>query len=724
MSLNPQQLEAVKHDHGPLLILAGAGTGKTRVLTHRIAHLIKNCGVSPGRILAVTFTNKAAGEMKRRVEGLIGPEARDLWVGTFHSICVKILRRHALSAGIAPSFTIYDAADQQSVMKQVIKDLNLDEKRFPPTQLVGRVSRLKDQLITVEILKNEASDPFQKKLAEVYEAYEKILQANNSLDFGDLISRTVLLFEKHPHLLKGYQDLLHYILVDEYQDTNRAQYRWVTLLAAKHLNLCVVGDPDQSIYRWRGADLNNILNFEKDYPHAKVIRLEQNYRSSQNILTAANAVILHNEFRKEKNLWSEKPDTAKITMVSVNSEKEEALYIVSQLRHLHETQKIPYSEMACFYRTNAQSRPLEEILRMSGIPYMIYGGLRFYERAEIKDAHAYLRVLMHPGDSVALKRIINVPTRGIGKTTIEKIEGLASGQGISFYEAAQKVDHQKLQEFMKWFFKMQEFVAANGVTPNGATPVEILQKVLETSGYLTSLTMQGSTEAQERMANLNELVASIADFSTLQNYLDHVALISDLDQSSEGGVISLMTLHLAKGLEFQAVGLVGLEEGLLPHARSMDELEELEEERRLFYVGMTRAKEYLWLSHAWRRYMNGQEQYSLPSRFLEEIPEDLMEVVENSRGYGDHRPWTMDHEEENDDFDQRSWQERRTKNEEPRTQIKPTGYRIGVKVKHPDFGVGYIAASEKTSLGEKVTVKFSNGMIKKLIAEYAHLEKV
>ena len=697
MSLNSQQLEAVKHDQGPLLILAGAGTGKTRVLTHRIAHLIKNCGVSPGRILAVTFTNKAAGEMKRRVEGLIGPEARDLWVGTFHSICVKILRRHALSAGIAPSFTIYDAADQQSVMKQVIKDLNLDEKRFPPTQLVGRVSRLKDQLTTVETLKNEASDPFQKKLAEVYEAYEKILQANNSLDFGDLIFRTVLLFEKHPHLLKGYQDLLHYILVDEYQDTNRAQYRWVTLLAAKHLNLCVVGDPDQSIYRWRGADLNNILNFEKDYPHAKIIRLEQNYRSSQNILTAANAVILHNEFRKEKNLWSEKPDTAKITMVSVNSEKEEALYIVSQLRHLHETQKIPYSEMACFYRTNAQSRPLEEILRMSGIPYMIYGGLRFYERAEIKDAHAYLRVLLHPGDSVALKRIINVPTRGIGKTTIEKIEIIASGQGISFYEAASLVDHPKLQEFIKWFFKMQEFVAANG-----ATPVEILQKVLETSGYLTSLTLQGSTEAQERMANLNELVASIADFSTLQNYLDHVALISDLDQSSERGVISLMTLHLAKGLEFQAVGLVGLEEGLLPHARSMDELEELEEERRLFYVGMTRAKEYLWLSHAWRRYMNGQEQYSLPSRFLEEIPTNLIEAVGKAAQAKEHS-----YEEVEEDFNQDN-----------------DSYRIGVKVKHPDFGVGYIAASEKTSLGEKVTVKFSNGMIKKLIAEYAHLEKI
>jgi len=697
MSLNSQQLEAVKHDQGPLLILAGAGTGKTRVLTHRIAHLIKNCGVSPGRILAVTFTNKAAGEMKRRVEGLIGPEARDLWVGTFHSICIKILRRHALSAGIAPSFTIYDAADQQSVMKQVIKDLNLDEKRFPPTQLVGRVSRLKDQLTTVETLKNEASDPFQKKLAEVYEAYEKILQANNSLDFGDLIFRTVLLFEKHPHLLKGYQDLLHYILVDEYQDTNRAQYRWVTLLAAKHLNLCVVGDPDQSIYRWRGADLNNILNFEKDYPHAKIIRLEQNYRSSQNILTAANAVILHNEFRKEKNLWSEKPDTAKITMVSVNSEKEEALYIVSQLRHLHETQKIPYSEMACFYRTNAQSRPLEEILRMSGIPYMIYGGLRFYERAEIKDAHAYLRVLLHPGDSVALKRIINVPTRGIGKTTIEKIEIIASGQGISFYEAARLVDHPKLQEFIKWFFKMQEFVAANG-----ATPVEILQKVLETSGYLTSLTLQGSTEAQERMANLNELVASIADFSTLQNYLDHVALISDLDQSSERGVISLMTLHLAKGLEFQAVGLVGLEEGLLPHARSMDELEELEEERRLFYVGMTRAKEYLWLSHAWRRYMNGQEQYSLPSRFLEEIPTNLIEAVGKAAQAKEHS-----YEEVEEDFNQDN-----------------DSYRIGVKVKHPDFGVGYIAASEKTSLGEKVTVKFSNGMIKKLIAEYAHLEKI
>ncbi|MDO8527564.1 MAG: UvrD-helicase domain-containing protein [Deltaproteobacteria bacterium] len=731
MSLNPQQIEAVHHEKGPLLILAGAGTGKTRVLTHRIEHLVKNCGISSGRILAVTFTNKAAGEMKKRLEGLIGVRARELWVGTFHSVCVKLLRRHALEAGIAPSFIIYDGADQLSVLKKVLKDLNLDEKKLPPNSLVHRISRLKDQLTSAADLLDQATDPFQKTLAKVYEAYEKTLSANNALDFGDLIYKTVLLFQKQPHVLKSYQNLWQQILVDEYQDTNHAQYEMIKLLAAGHNNLCVVGDPDQSIYRWRGADLNNILNFEKDYPQAISVRLEQNYRSVQNVLSAASAVIANNELRKEKSLWSDNGAGEKITIVATNSEKEEAKYIVETLRQLHVMEKINYSEMAIFYRTNAQSRPLEETLRMAGIPYIIYGGTRFYERAEVKDALAYLRIFLSPEDSVGFKRIINVPARGIGKTTIEKIEMTATLHSVSFYEALGLMrDHPKLKSFLDWFETLKGQMSGLSLTG-------LLQQILETSGYITSLSAQGSVEAQERLSNLNELMASVADFEaqgnkSLQDYLDQVALISDLDQGSEGGILPLMTLHLAKGLEFKAVALVGLEEGLLPHSRSQNEIEELEEERRLFYVGITRAKERLWITHAWRRYMNGQEQYSLASRFLEEIPAELVDRVDRSTRLEVKEERRFD----NDDFDQTGEWEVSLRGPKDRSNPDDTGiatspsaprndgFRIGTNVRHPDFGVGYVAATEKTSLGEKVTVKFANGMIKKLIAEYAHLEKI
>lgn len=724
MSLNPQQLLAVQHQQGPLLILAGAGTGKTRVLVNRIAHLVQECGVAPGRILAVTFTNKAAGEMKRRVEELVGGRARELWVGTFHSTCVKILRRHALEAGIAPEFVIYDGADQLNVVKQVLRELNLDEKKLPPTSLVSRISRLKDQLKTPADFQGEAGNPFQKTLAKVYEAYEKILGNNHALDFGDLIFKTVLLFEKHSAILSGYQGLWQYLLIDEYQDTNHAQYRFATLLAAKHKNLSVVGDPDQSIYRWRGADLNNILNFEKDYPEAKVIRLEQNYRSVQNVLTAANHVIANNELRKEKTLWSALPAGEKIVFAALNSEKEEALFVIEKLRGLHTAKKIPYSQMAVFYRTNAQSRALEEILRLSGIPYIIYGGVRFYERAEVKDALAYLKIFHQPGDGVSFKRILNVPARGIGGTTVEKILAIAAAQGLSFYEAAKTVcDHAKLSAFLNWFETLR-------AQKNSLTPVELFQKILETSGYMQNLLGQSSTEAQDRVANLNELMASLADFSatalepTLGAYLERVALITDLDQAAEGGVLSLMTLHLAKGLEFRTVAIVGMEEGLLPHSRSQDEIEELEEERRLFYVGMTRAKERLFLTQAWRRYLNGQEQYGLPSRFLEEIPEELIEKIEPASRGDD---W---------DFDQRGEEDRSPlRGRKAETIPQPSGLlRAGAlavtnfarndKVRHPDFGIGTVSASEKTSLGEKVTVKFTNGSIKKLIAEYARLEKI
>lgn len=720
MSLNPEQQKAVEHQSGPLLILAGAGTGKTRVLTHRIAHMVEQCHISPGRILAVTFTNKASGEMRKRLENLIGERARDLWVGTFHSICGRILRKHALEAGLSPQFVIYDAGDQQMVLKGVLRELNIDEKRFPPNALVSRISRLKDQLTGPNKFAEEANDPYQKTLAKVYTAYQLFLEKNNAIDFGGLIYRCVKLFEKNEEILKSYQQMWQYILVDEYQDTNHAQYRWVTLIANAHRNLCVVGDPDQSIYRWRGADLNNILNFEKDYPDAVTIKLEQNYRSKENILKAASHVIAHNELRKEKILWSENGEGEKIHVSALNSEKEEAKYVVERLRMLHQTRAIPFSDMAIFYRTNAQSRPLEEVLRMAGIPYIIYGGTRFYERAEVKDALAYLRILNLQDDSISFKRIINVPARGIGKTTIDRIEQEANLQEISFYQATRAMSpaHAKLKAFTDWFELLR-------IKKEELSLVELLQQVLETSGLIRYWTMQGSVEAEERLQNLNELVSSIHDFEkfhptgTLADYLEQIALISDLDQHAEGGVLPLMTLHLAKGLEFKAVAVVGLEEGLFPHSRSLDAFEELEEERRLFYVGMTRAKEHLTLTHAWRRYIHGQEQYGLPSRFFEEIPKEFIELREGRRD-----PMRAFQEEEDvqisyDEFDQRPA-------EEQKTAVSGLGraFKIGSKVRHADFGEGQVMASEETSLGEKVTVRFSNGSLKKLIVEYAGLVRV
>ncbi|MBI4223988.1 MAG: UvrD-helicase domain-containing protein [Deltaproteobacteria bacterium] len=713
MELNPQQLEAVQHREGPLLILAGAGTGKTRVLVHRIAHLVNDGDLSPGRILAVTFTNKAAGEMKKRLETLVGARARELWVGTFHSVCVKILRRHVLEAGLAPQFVIYDDGDQQSVIKQVLRDLNLDDKKLPPGSLVNKISRLKDQLIGADDYAAHPENPYEKTLAKIYAAYRKILEVNRACDFGDLIFRCVKLFETHPVILTGYQKLWRQILIDEYQDTNHAQYRWANLLAAQHKNLCVVGDPDQSIYRWRGADLHNILNFEKDYPQAKVIRLEQNYRSVTTVLKAASAVIAHNELRKEKMLWGAREEGAKITAASLNSEKKEAAFVVENLQKLHTREKISYADMAVFYRTNAQSRALEEVLRMAGVPYIIYGGIRFYERAEIKDALAYLRVFYSPQDSVSLKRIINVPSRGIGKTTIDRIGAMAAQNNLSFYQAAGQFDGSpRLKSFLDWFEKLRGRQNELGL-------VGLLQTILETSGYLESLSKQGTFESQERVSNINELIAGIAELGdvSLQDYLERIALITDLDQKTEGGMLPLMTLHLAKGLEFKAVAVVGLEEGLLPHSRSQDELEELEEERRLFYVGLTRARERLILTHAWRRFLNGQEQYSLPSRFLEEIPGELLEMRE-AADHGKH--WDESEAQEEYEEDQGP----RTRDQGPGTRDRGVNFPAGIKVRHPDFGVGYVAASEQTSLGEKVTVKFSNGMIKKLIAEYAQLKRL
>ena len=716
--LNPQQKEAVEHGEGPLLVLAGAGTGKTRVLTHRIVHLIQTGAVFPQQILGVTFTNKAAQEMRHRIGLMMEGGARDVWIGTFHSTCLRILRQFSEKAGFSPNFLVYDERDQLSLLKDILNQKNLDEKRFPASFVLNRISRFKDQLQGPKDVLKLVGDPFQELLGKVYQSYNEELQKNNAMDFGDLIFHCVALFKKEAEILRMHQKRWKYVLVDEYQDTNHAQYQWIHLLSREHRNLCVVGDDDQSIYRWRGADIGNILNFEKDYPGTRVIRLEQNYRSTQNILVAAGHVIANNTERKGKTLWTQNEAGKQIALGVLTGEEEEAEFIVSRMQQA-KTEGLLYKDMACFYRTNAQSRPLEEALQRARIPYQIYGGMRFYERAEIKDALAYLRLILNPSDPMSIKRILDAPPRGIGATTVEKIENLSLERSVTFFESMQLLCTEqrvgtavlkKLHTFIHWLQSLPSWIGTLSLT-------ELLQKILEESGYMAWLQGKSPIEAEDRLANINELIAGLADFSerspeaTLNDYLDQVTLTTSLDQQATDGAISMMTLHLAKGLEFPWVVIAGLEEGLLPHNRSLDSPEELEEERRLMYVGMTRARKQLLLTHAWKRFVNGTSHYGLASRFLEEIPEEYCEVIRKSRAQ-----ISVPDSDEDWDFDQRPAEER--------TPAKSSGdFFIGCQVQHPQFGLGTVRASEQTMQGERVTVQFYNGPLCKLIAEYANLKK-
>lgn len=656
MNLNPEQEVAVRHDKGPLLVLAGAGSGKTRVIAYRIANLIREKKVSPAQILAVTFTNKAAAEMRGRAESLLGDPLSQLWIGTFHSICLKILRHHAEILELAPTFTVYDERDQRQLMREVLKTLNIDASRLTPDYCIHAISRYKDQLIPWQALTSQAQDPYRKKMSEIYRLYDQNLRKLQALDFGDLIFWCVRLFEKHRRVREQYQERFRHILIDEYQDTNPAQFRFIQLLAEKHESLIAVGDPDQSIYRWRGADISNILNFERDFAGAKLVRMEENYRSTKTILAAASAVIVHNRMRKEKGLWTRNGQGPPVIVARCLGEKQEADYVVAETQRLQRQGHISFNNMAIFYRTNAQSRPLEEALRLAGIPYIIYGGIRFYERAEIKDALAYLRILVSSTDAISMKRVLKTPPRGIGATTVEKIDLISASQNVTFEEAMRGLPQTAVQKFLAWLGQTR-------TKAKELSPAETLQWTLEGSGYLECLTKSKTVEAEERLENINELVASLADFSsqqpaaTLRDFLDRVALLSDTDQESETGVLPLMTLHLAKGLEFSWVAIVGLEEGLLPHSRSIDEPEELEEERRLFYVGMTRAEKQLLITHSWRRYRNGRGQLSFPSRFLKEIPESYVQAVNAgmpSFGAPQSRAWDL----EETDWDQRPLEER------------------------------------------------------------------
>ncbi len=640
--LNPPQREAVLHTEGPLLILAGAGSGKTRVLTHRIAHLIEK-GVRPWEILAITFTNKAAREMKSRVENLVGPAADECWISTFHASCAKILRRDIEKLGYKRQFSIYDDDDQMSVIRAILKEMDLDDKIYPPRQIKSIISDAKNKLLTPDEWLKGAQDDFRsKRYFEVFREYQKRLKKNDALDFDDLLMKTLELMSEHPPVLDYYRRKFSYVLVDEYQDTNLAQYELVRLLGGDKRNVCVVGDDDQSIYGWRGADIRNILEFEKDYPDAHVIKLEQNYRSTAAILDAANQVIAHNAGRKEKALWTEQPEGEKISVYRAQDERDEAAWICAQLSALKK-KGVPPSQAAVLYRTNAQSRALEEALVRSGIPYRVYGGMKFYDRKEVKDLVAYLRAFVNPDDDVSLRRVLNVPKRGIGDSTVDLLQQHAIEQGLplfstvlAYHEAslpsravgAVRAFAQTLESLMLKRFEMG--------------PAEFLEQVIENTGYLKPLQEDKSDEGQSRIENVNEFIGALRQYEEqnpeggLEGFLENVALVTDLDSMGEQHqALTLMTLHSAKGLEFPYVFLAGMEEGIFPISRAAFSGDDgqLEEERRLCYVGITRAMVKLHLTHARTRMLFGNRQMGDPSRFLSEIPKRLLVDVGAQRSF-------------------------------------------------------------------------------------------
>ena len=629
--LNPVQAEAVTHTEGPLLVVAGAGSGKTRVLTHRIAHLIEQ-GVSPFEILAITFTNKAAQEMRERVAALVGPVAQKMWVSTFHSACVRILRRDGHRLGYPSSFTIYDQADAQRLTGYVVRDLGLDAKRFPPRQVHAVISAAKNDDLGPEAYRQRAEVIFERKIADVYVEYQARLLKAGAMDFDDLLRNTVELFRTEPEVLEHYRRRFRHVLVDEYQDTNRVQNELVLQLAGEHHNICVVGDSDQSIYKFRGADIRNILEFEEAFPDATVIVLEQNYRSTQTILDAANSVIANNLSRKPKELWTDEGHGHAIIRYHADDESDEGQWVAHEIAKLHDSGQHTWGDVAVFYRTNAQSRVVEEHLLRAGIPYKVVGGTRFYDRREVKDALSYLKAVVNPADEVSVKRVLNLPKRGIGDSTVAKLDAWAAMHGYAFMQALRRSDEVGITG--RAVKGIESFLALlDGVEPLVADgPAAVLEALLDQSGYVAELQAEHSVEAEGRLENLAELVGSAREVTSVDEFLEQVSLVADSDQiPDDDSQVVLMTLHSAKGLEFPAVFLVGLEDGVFPHLRSLTEPHELEEERRLAYVGITRARERLYLSHAWSRTIFGSTQYNPPSRFLDEIPQRLVQAIEGNR---------------------------------------------------------------------------------------------
>jgi len=640
--LNPVQREAVLHTEGPVLIVAGAGSGKTRALTHRIAYLIRGKDVQPGAILAITFTNKAAREMAERVEGLLGTRAaKGMWILTFHSSCVRILRREHRHLGLPSSFSIYDDGDTERLITMILKDLNLDVKRFPPRAMAAAIGAAKDTLLSASEYAVAASNFYEKTVAEVYVAYERRLRDAGALDFDDLIAETVRLFQRHPEVLAHYQERFRYVLIDEYQDTNRAQYHLVNMLAAKHNNLCVVGDADQGVYSWRGATIKNLLDFERDHPDAAVFLMEQNYRSTQNILAVANALIDHNVNRKPKSLWTQESGGELVVRYRAENEHEEAMFVAEEVERLVEAEGSRYRDVAVFYRTNAQSRVLEDIFMRVGLAYRIIGGVRFYARKEVKDILAYLRLLVNPQDVVSARRVVNTPKRGVGEQTVAALEAFSRDEEVSFLEACRRAEEittltARSTGGVASFVRVMDSLAAR--LADGAGPARMVESAAEGSGYIAELEAERTVEAEGRVENLRELGGVAAEQEarspdgTLSDFLEQVALVSEQDEyDADASTVTLMTLHNAKGLEFPVVFIIGMEDGVFPHYRSMGDTDQLEEERRLAYVGVTRARERLYLSHAWSRTLFGSTSYNPPSRFLSEIPADLIKMLEHEK---------------------------------------------------------------------------------------------
>ncbi len=735
--LNPQQAEAVINTEGPMLIMAGAGSGKTKVLTCRVANLLQK-GVRPYRILAITFTNKAAAEMRERVNNMSGPAAKDVWLFTFHAFCARFLRMEIDKLpGYGGNFAIYDTADSQNLIKQILKEMNLDDKRFQPSGILSRISNAKNALQDAAAFARQAGDFYEQKVADIYSRYEQKLQLNNALDFDDLLMLSIKLLQENKEVREKYQDRFDYLLVDEYQDTNHAQYLLTKFLATKHRNICVVGDADQSIYGWRGADIQNILDFEKDYPDAKVIKLEQNYRSTQIILDAANAVIENNTGRKPKNLWTENKSGADIIYFQAVDERDEARFVIEQLQNLQRTENKKLGDMAILYRTNTQSRIFEEMLIKSGISYNMVGGLKFYERKEIKDIIAYLRVIFNPADSLSLLRIINVPKRGIGDASLAKIQAYAAANNVSLFEAvsnAAAIDGlssrfvSKLDDLAGIIFELMNLA-------NEAPVEDLIDRVLRDTGYLEELENERTPQAQSRIDNLHELISVAQEFAAseeennLENFLAHVALVSDIDDTELGeDAITLMTLHSSKGLEFPVVFLVGMEEGLFPHARTLMDETEIEEERRLCYVGITRAKEKLFLSSTKMRTIYGNTVTYPPSRFLQEIPARLVKTIKRQERFSAL-----------ENFKQVS-EKYSARPQKPASTFNPhsfmpqklaaaaggtgTRFNTGDRVSHSKWGEGMVVSVKDSPDGQEVKVAFAGAGVRSLLTKYAVLKKL
>ena len=763
--LNDKQYEAVVNTEGPCLVIAGAGSGKTKVLTHKIAYLIKEKNVKPWNILAITFTNKAANEMKERIVNLVGDVAGDIWMGTFHSICVRILRRFIDRIGFETSFIIFDTTDQRTLVKNCLRDLNIDDKLFNERAVIAEISNAKNEMLTPEMYRARTNGEFRKeKIADIYDLYQKRLKENNAIDFDDIINYTIEILQDNEDIREYYCDKFKYVLVDEYQDTNKSQFTLVTILASKYKNITVVGDNDQGIYSFRGADISNILNFEKDFPGTKIIKLEQNYRCTGNILKAANSVISNNEVKYKKELWTQNEEGNLPKVYQAEDEYDEARYIVEQIEHLKREEYYKYNDFAVLYRMNTQSRAIEDILRRENIPYKIIGGLKFYERKEIKDIIAYLRLIQNTNDNLSLRRIINEPKRGIGKTSLDKIETISNETGIPMYEIIKRANEFGLNRV---FINSREFINVIEelkAKKDDMNISDLIKEILRKSGYTKALEDENTIEAENRIENLDEFLTVAIEFEEeeaengLSQFLEGITLSSDIDDLEEDAdYVTLMTLHSAKGLEFPVVFLVGMEEGIFPGYKSISEPKELEEERRLCYVGITRAKEYLFLTCSRQRTIFGSTSYNQVSRFLEEIPEELLEGYEEAFGettnknkmfedsnykwsYGNNgngkvKSYKIDTKEpvmaaskvnssNNNNFMFRTAESflSNLNKKKNNTTVDLSQYKAGMRIYHKKFGEGTINNVEPEEDDLKVDINFDKVGHKRLMAKFANLE--